>query len=359
MNLSQRTKAFVQLGLFLKQFNTPTSSPENTPINAKFYNSFLNLISTAKHSNGWFTPEYVNNAVQNLAILLQQESLEQWLAQYQLVLDNKQHSKRVGVIMAGNIPMVGFHDMLCVLLSGNIFVGKTSSEDKYLMPALAELLIFIEPEFQNYILFTDSLLKNIDAIIATGSNNSARYFEYYFAKYPHIIRSNRNSIALLDGSETKEDLQLLGKDIFQYFGLGCRNVSKIFVPIGYNFDAFFDAIFGFQDVINNNKYANNYDYNKTVYLMGNTKLLDNGFLLLKEDSGFSSPIATLFYEYYSTPEVLKKTIQAHSHHIQCLVSNIQEYEGALAFGKTQQPALADYADGINTMQFLLHSSSPY
>lgn len=354
MNLHKKKDAFVRLGKFLKQFDSiHGKSPEERVLNEQFYDRFQALITTAYQYNGWFTEENVMKSVAAIAQMLEKEKLEKWLNTYEAGLTNTTSAKRVGVIMAGNIPMVGFHDMLCVLMSGNVFVGKTSSDDPHLLPALAEVLNFIEPEFKDCMVFTNAQLKDIDAVIATGSNNSARYFEYYFGKYPHIIRRNRNSIALLDGTETEEDLKSLGNDIFQYFGLGCRNVSKILVPLAYNFDNFFKAIFDFQFVVNNNKYGNNYDYNKTVYLMSNVQLLENGFLLLKEDTGLSSPIATLFYEYYTNEQDLMARIQADSPRIQCIVSKRSTIKGCVGFGKSQHPELWDYADGVDTMRFLI------
>ena len=255
--------------------------------------------------------------------------------------------------MAGNIPLVGFHDFLCVLLSGNKVLAKLSSNDNLILPFLSKILLEQNPELKAYINFTEEKLENFDAVIATGSNNTSRYFEYYFGKYPNIIRKNRNSVAVLTGNETHEELALLGQDIFRYFGLGCRNVSKLFVPEGYNFDAFYTSIFEFQDIINQNKYANNYDYNKAVYLMSNMNILDNGFLILKEDESFASPIACLFFEHYKDQSSLKEKLQLQEENIQCIVSN-GWFEDEIPFGKTQIPALMDYADSVDTLQFLLN-----
>ena len=253
--------------------------------------------------------------------------------------------------MAGNIPLVGFHDFLSVLLIGDHFVGKLSSNDNILLPFLAEELINIQPEFSNRIEFTKDRLPQFDKVIATGSNNTARYFEYYFKDKPHIIRKNRNSVAVLQGNETNEQLKALGEDIFQYFGLGCRNVSKLFVPKGYNFDVFFEAMYAYRDVINHHKYANNYDYNKAVYLMSSVKLLDNAFLLLKEDLNFSSPIGTLFYEFYSDEVQLQNRVKQEEENIQCIVGTHKFSE--VDFGKAQHPELTEYADGVDTIKFLI------
>jgi hypothetical protein len=254
--------------------------------------------------------------------------------------------------LAGNIPLVGFHDFLSVLISGNSVLIKTSSKDQFLLPFVAKYIIAIEPKFEDKITFIEGKLENFDTVIATGSNNTARYFDYYFKDKPSIIRKNRNSVAVLNGEETKEQLAALGEDIFRYFGLGCRNVSKLFVPKEYSFVAFFEAIFEYQDVIHYEKYANNYDYNKAVFLMSNFKLLDNGFLTLKEDSSHASPISSVFYEFYENIDDLQIRLNSESEQIQCIVSNTS-IENSIDFGQTQKPNLWDYADNIDTISFLL------
>lgn len=354
MTLDNRIKAFISLGRFLKQFAAGGKKDESNSLNALFYEDMEELIKTVHVHNQWFTEENVRNAFGALADSLEETALLDWISIYIKDLKAEKEPKRVAVIMAGNIPMVGFHDMLCVLLSGNKFVGKLSSDDKLLLPFVAKILKKIEPEFSDLIEFTEDQLKNIEAVIATGSNNSARYFEYYFGKYPNIIRKNRNSVAVLTGAETKKELAALGSDVFQYFGLGCRNVSKLFVPKDYVFDTFYESIFDFQNVVNNNKYANNYDYNKTVYLMSsNPTLLDNNFLLLKEDATYSSPIGVLFYEFYDDIKALSKKLESEAEQLQCIVSNSLEIKNAIPFGKAQCPTLNDYADGVDTMKFLI------
>jgi len=354
MTTDKRIKALVTLGIFLNQFSEQGKKQEDNELNKVFYEPLKELVQSVHYNNGWFTENNVRNALSAIASSLDQEMLIEWLSLYIKKITDQKQAKNVAVIMAGNIPLVGFHDMLCVLLSGNKFTGKLSSEDKLLLPAIAKILIAIEPEFDVYIEFTEGQLKNIDAVIATGSNNSARYFEYYFGKYPHIIRKNRNSIAVLNGNESGGDLRLLGKDVFQYFGLGCRNVSKLFVPTGYKFDSLYESIFDFQYVINNNKYGNNYDYNRTVYLMSNQpSLLDNNFLLLKEDSGYSSPIGVLFYEFYEDIAILNEKLQHDKEQIQCIVSAIPGINKVIPFGEAQSPKLSDYADGVDTMEFLI------
>lgn len=354
MTLDNRIKAFIRLGGFLNQFAPNGKKDESNALNASFYNDMEELIQSVHIHNQWFTEANVRNAMGALADSLQENSFLDWIATYINDLQTVKPPKRVAVIMAGNVPMVGFHDMLCVLISGNTFVGKLSSDDKFLLPFIAKVLKAIEPGFNDLIEFTEDQLKNMDAVIATGSNNSARYFEYYFGKYPNIIRKNRNSVAVLTGAETPEELKQLGNDVFQYFGLGCRNVSKLFVPKGYVFDTFYESIFDFQNVVNNNKYANNYDYNKTVYLMSsNPSLLDNNFLLLKEDASHASPIGVLFYEFYEDINELNKRLEKEQEQLQCIVSSSIAIKNAVPFGVAQCPQLHDYADGVDTMKFLI------
>jgi hypothetical protein len=274
--------------------------------------------------------------------------LNKWLTPYDFSNTN---IKKVGLVLAGNIPLVGFHDFLSVLISGHDVLVKTSSNDQYLLKFLAKYLIAIEPKFNSKITFVEGKLEGFDAVIATGSNNTARYFEYYFKDKPSIIRKNRNSVAILNGEESFEDLVLLGEDIFRYFGLGCRNVSKLFVPKGYNFDNFFKAMYEYRDVIKYEKYANNYDYNKAVFLMSNFQLLDNEFLTIKEDSSYASPISSVFYEFYDNLEELNSRLLTEAEQIQCIVSNCYT-QNSVAFGQTQQPNLWDYADNVDTLAFL-------
>ena len=270
------------------------------------------------------------------------------------LLQEKRNAKRIGVITAGNIPLVGFHDFLSVLISGNIFVGKLSSKDDKLLPNVIDLLIEIEPKFKNYIFISENKLENFDAVIATGSNNSARYFEYYFGKYPHIIRKNRNSVAVITGNETTVDLQLLADDIFLYFGLGCRSVSKLFLPDGYNLDNIFRNSLKYKEVINHNKYANNYDYNRAIYLLNLTEFKDNGIMLMKEDINMASPISVVYFENYSKLETIKQRLDIEKDNIQCIVADKTVINEAIPFGESQKPQLWDYADNVDTINFLLN-----
>lgn len=349
MNLKQRINAFTQLGLFFSQFTTlGIRKIDKWKFNNLFFEAFKMQIERAQEYNGWFTKENILYAIENWSEALQEDNLLKWISEYSF---KNTSPKTVAVIMAGNIPLVGFHDFLSVLISGHSVLVKQSSNDKLLLPIIAKFLIQVNSEFKDKIDFSDGDITNFDAVIATGSNNTARYFEYYFSKYPNIIRKNRNSVAILTGNETDKELELLGNDIFRYFGLGCRNVSKLFVPKDYNFDSFFKAIFKYKSIINYKKYENNYDYNKAVYLMSLFKLTENGFLMLKEDTSYSSPIASLFYEYYNHSEELHKRLENDADKIQCIVSN-QNNSDFVKFGDTQKPKLWNYADNVDTIAFL-------
>ena len=349
MILEERIKAFATLGRFLGQFGEEQSESNIViPHNDTFHDRMLHQLQLAQNHNGWFTNNNLRFACESWSKVLTENNLRQWVNAYKLT---PKDSKTIAIIMAGNVPLVGFHDFLSVLITGNKVLVKLASGDKILLPLLSDYLTAVASDFENYISFTEKKLENFDAIIATGSNNTARYFDYYFGKYPNIIRKNRNSIAILSGNESPEQLDLLAKDIFRYFGLGCRNVSKLYVPEGYNFDSFFNGMYSWKEIIYNNKYMNNYDYNKAVYLMNSVKLLDNEFLLLKEDEGHSSPIAVIFYEYYKNRSSLEKRLSKEADQIQCIVS-----DGNVRFGETQCPQLWEYADGVDTLEFLLNLS---
>lgn len=340
---------FVELGKFLSQFSLENNQQnEQVKYNDLFFNSFVDLIALSQSHNNWFTPENVHFSISSWSDALTENNLNQWLSAYNFI---EKEPKNVGLILAGNIPLVGFHDFLSVLISGNNVLVKTSSKDDYLIKFLAKYLISLDNRFNEKITFVEGKLENYDAVIATGSNNTARYFEYYFKNKPSIIRKSRNSVAVLTGKETSEEMTLLSEDVFRYFGLGCRNVSKIFVPKNYNFDAFFNGMYAQKDVIYYEKYANNYDYNKAVFLMSNFQLLDNEFLTIKEDTSHASPISSVFYEYYEDVNEVKARIQQDAERIQCVVSN-GIIENSVYFGNTQKPNLWDYADNVDTLDFL-------
>ena len=350
MTLETKKSVFVELGKFLSQFSEDKSVKKQDVLNNElFFEDFIALIKLSQSHNGWYTPEQVYFSIQSWAKALTKENLNQWLSGYPIDITA---TKNIALILAGNIPLVGFHDFLSVLITGHNVLVKTSSNDQHLLPFLAKYIVAIEPKFADKISFVEGKLENFDAVIATGSNNTARYFEYYFKEKPSIIRKSRNSVAILTGKETKAQLSALGEDIFRYFGLGCRNVSKLFVPKDYSFVAFFEAIFEYQEVIHYEKYANNYDYNKAVFLMSNFKLLDNGFLTLKEDKSHASPISSVFYEYYDDISELQNRLEVESEQIQCIVSD-KLTKDSIDFGQTQHPELWNYADNVDTISFLL------
>ena len=355
MTIEQRMERLENLGRFLKQFKrSGIDKDESLEHNDPYFDLLKEKIEVSVHHNGWFTLENVLFSMEQWSEALTRENLQKWLSQYEFE-DVK--PKTVGIIMAGNIPLVGFHDFISVLVSGHKVLVKQSSNDKLLLPVIADYLKAIAPEWKEKIeILPDSAdgaskMTNYDAVIATGSNNTSRYFEYYFAGKPSIIRKNRNSVAVLTGDETPEELSSLAEDIFRYYGLGCRNVSKLYVPKDYDFNAFFEAVYGWNSIINQAKYANNYDYNKAVYLMSQFKLLENGFLILKEDNSLSSPIATLFYEQYDDLDAVKKELESRKEEIQCIVGK-GIFEEEIPFGETQQPKLWDYADNVDTLDFL-------
>lgn len=303
-------------------------------------------------SNGWFTPEFVKMQLRSLAQMLTEDSVKRFSEQYGLdALPLSNH--KVKIVAAGNIPLVCFHDMLCVLMAGFRLVLKPSSKDRLLTHAVLEIIKQITPELKDRVEEEDGERIPFDAIIATGSNNSARYFDYYFSKYPNIIRRNRSSVAVLSGNETSEDYRLLADDIFAYYGLGCRSVSKIYVPKGYNYDDFFKGIYHKSDVMVNAKFADNYTYNKAVYLMSGADILENGFLILKKDTGLSSPVGVIFSEEYQNVDTLAQSLVQNADNLQCVVSKVDlQGVATVSFGQSQHPAIDDFADGVDTIQFL-------
>lgn len=306
-----------------------------------------NAFYTAESTNAWFTAENIKKSILSFAEMLNEADLAIWFKSIKFSTT----PKKVGLILAGNIPLVGLHDVLSVLATGNIALIKLSSADDKLIKAVIAELVKIEPAFEDKIEYVERL-KDFDAVIATGSNNSSRYFDYYFSKVPNIIRKNRNSVAVLDGSESFEDIQKLGNDIFDYFGLGCRNVSKIYFPKGYDIANFYEGVESFQPIINHFKYNNNYDYNKSIYLVNAAKHFDNGFLLLKEDENLTSPLAVLFYEEYEQLQALEDKLKNQSENIQCVISKSPLSLNTFSFGQSQHPKLWDYADNVNTVEFL-------
>jgi hypothetical protein len=299
----------------------------------------------ASMQNGWFIPEFVELAIKNIAKnFLKKEKLDAWLTNYHLPLAIL-NPKSIGIVMAGNIPLVGFHDFLCVFVSGHKSVIKLSSKDDILIKHLVDILASWDSEINNFILFSE-MLKNCDAYIATGSNNTSRYFEYYFGKYPHIIRRNKTSVAVLTGHETNNELEKLADDVYQFFGLGCRNVTKMYVPAAYNFEPLLASFKKYNYLADHHKYKNNYDYNFAIHILNNKFYMTNGSVLLIQDTSIFSPISQLNYEYYKDIKSLLSSLHDNPE-IQCIIGHDQ-----IPFGQAQGPGLFDYADKTDTLFFL-------
>lgn len=344
MKTYQRIELMSNFGIVLNDIcQQKTYSSSNKVISEALFTKFTEAIKTVHIHNGWFTEENVIKALAGYGGWLTTTKLNDWLSDYS---EKEGETKVVGLIMAGNIPLVGFHDFLAVFLSGHSVQMKLSSDDSILWPIITEILSEINPEFEATTTILERL-KGFDAVIATGSNNSSMYFETYFGKYPHIFRKNRTSVAVISGNESTEDLQKLGVDIFSYFGLGCRNVTQLLVPKNYNLTPFFESIYSFNNIVNHNKYANNYDYNKAIYLLNREDLLDNNFLLVRRSKELNSPIGVLFRHEYENAVDLDNYLKKHKSDIQAIVG-----KGYIPFGESQSPELTDYADGVDTMAFL-------
>ena len=332
MNLQQRIDLLSRLGEYIQSDN----------------NEWQQAKEKASRENGWFIPEFIELSVRNIAMaFLQKEALIKWAAKYKLIHLQAQHEKPkiVGIVMAGNIPLVGFHDMLCAIMTGHTAHIKASSKDEVLIKHLVDVLATWNEEVKDLIMFSE-MLKGCDAYIATGSNNSAGYFEYYFAKYPHIIRRNRTSVAILTGDETNEDLDRLADDVYLYFGLGCRNVTKLYIPEGYDFIPLLTAFKKYNYLADHHKYKNNYDYNLAILLLNKKFYMSNESILLAEEASLFSPISQLNYEFYTDWDRLTISLKQNEN-LQCIAG-----KGFIPFGETQKPSLYDYADGVDTMQFL-------
>jgi len=349
-SIDVRKRAFSKLGKIIglaANYSETAQSDYNDDVI-----SLKNSIETAGFHNPWFTPYNISFALKTWSEALADDSIANWIAIYEHDII-KTEPKHIAVIMAGNIPLVGFHDFLCTLIAGHKFIGKLSSGDKILLPAIADVLCRIEPGFAAFIEFTENTIKDFDAIIATGSNNTARYFEYYFSKYPHIIRKNRNGVAVLSENENEEMMLKLGLDISMYFGLGCRNVSKVFIPHGYAPEILFKAIDPYIKVLSDHyKYMNNHSYYSSIYLLNKTTHLDNGVILLTESEQYSAPIPVIYYEYYKDEKTLKEKLNRDTELIQCIATELFTSEKTVHLGSTQTPELNDYADGIDTLKFL-------
>ncbi len=344
MKQEELIKGFTQLGVLMRALGENKEWTDfSVGVTEDEYNDLQTIINRQVSYNGWFVKENVRKSLLALGTQLKEEQLREWTSAYPY----QPSDKTVAVIMAGNIPLVGFHDFLCVLISGHRVAAKLSSDDATLLPKLGEALLQFLPGLKDRMTFSKGRIAQMDAVIATGSDNSLKYFEQYFGKYPHIFRKNRTSVAVLTGNETKEELEALGKDIFTYFGLGCRNVSHLMVPNHFDLNRFFEAILPYAEVVNNNKYGNNYDYNKAIFLMNQSELLDNHFVLLRASEDLFSPLAMLHYQRYSNRDQIVDFLAKEHDKIQVVVGH--EF---LPFGQAQTPTLTDYADGIDVMHWL-------
>ena len=343
--LQQRIEAFVRLGRYLAK-----AADDNTPGDVTDHPEHLqNLIESravASAHNPWFIAENINYALQTWTEALTEQHITEWLVPYSDELKPIKEPRKVAVVMAGNIPAVGFHDLLCVLAAGDTVKVKLSSSDQLLIPSITRCLTELEPAWNNRIEYVTETLSGFDAVIATGNDNTARYFEYYFGKYPHIIRKNRTSVAVLTGHETPEELELLAEDVFQYFGLGCRNVTKLYVPQGYDFVRLLDAFRKYNHLADHHKLKNNYDYNLALHILNKKFYMTNGSILLVEADAVFSPISQLNYEFYKNADELMANL-AKSEEIQCITG-----KGHIPFGSAQCPSITDYADGVDTLDFL-------
>ena len=341
MNIENQVLGLIKLSTYIKEFLAKNSADYND-----HDAEFELLLKRSEIENPWFTLENQKFALTEWTHLLTQENINNWLRNYSV----SKTSKRVGLILAGNIPLVGFHDVIAVVLSGHTPLIKLSSKDKRMLPFLLKKWNEMSDGAVQFE-FVERL-ENFDAVIATGSNNTARYLEYYFKNHLSIIRKNRTSVAVLNGKETPEELQLLAEDIFRYFGLGCRNVTRVFIPEDFIIDRLFESFVGFQDIINHHKYANNYDYNRAVYLLNQDKFWDNNFVMMKEDDKLFSPLSVINFSRYSSLEEVKSFIAENEQDIQCIVAKDELGLDSIPFGEAQHPALDTYADNVDTMKFL-------
>lgn len=309
------------------------------------------IVEKANNKNKWFTHDFCQLSLNEIGRWLNGDSLKKWVEGYPA--HHKSGEKIIGIVMAGNIPLVGFHDLLCVLVSGNVAKIKLSSQDEELLPFLTGLLFEIDRRWEKSVVFVDHL-NNIDAVIATGSDNSARYFESYFHSIPRIIRKNRTSVGVVMGEERADEFQLLSNDIFTYFGMGCRNVSKLLLPLGFDLNKLTGSFQTYQNLIQHSKYANNYHYQKTIRIISSQPFHDFGFVLLEETEELVSPIAVLHYQYYDSQSKLEQLLNRHKDKIQCTVSAKGWFKPSISFGSAQQPSLKDYADNVDTLEFLIN-----
>lgn len=350
--IQQNITAFSLLGEFILEHY----QLQNTSDSARKFHGMHQIldkgIEQSLNHNPWFIKKHIEHAIKAIGQMLTAKDLGSWINQYQIGEQSEKQPVTIGVIMAGNIPAVGFHDVLCILMAGANFAGKLSSDDPYLLSSLAKILCAIDNSFTDRIIFSSEPILKADAIIATGSNNTARYFEYHYSRLPHIFRNNRNGVAVLSGNETQAQLVALAEDVFLHFGLGCRNVSKLLVPAGYSFFQLLKAFETGKHVCDHEPYMNNYTHSKALLTLQQDDFLDNGFLILKNSIAIPSPVAMLCYEFYESRDVLVQNLRECQDQIQCIVSGMNLPFATINFGLAQQPGLADYADGVDTIKFI-------
>lgn len=309
------------------------------------------LMKRTEFNNAWLTFDNQQKALDAIVEqFLQKEILTKWANRYPI--QNEVKRKKVGIVMAGNIPLVGFHDLLSVFISGHTSMIKLSEKDKFVLPYLIQLLEKKDERASPYFEIVEKL-NGFDAVVATGSNNTARYFEDYFGKYPNIIRRNRNGVAVLNGNESHEEMVALGQDIFAYFGLGCRNVSKLYLPEGFKFNPLLEALHEYKDIVRHSKYKNNFDYNYAIFLLNKVKYQANGCIIMVENEALPSSIATLHYSFYKNEDELRVELLSKQDQIQCITTQMQLGDiPSFPLGMAQSPAIDDYADGVDTLAFL-------
>jgi hypothetical protein len=337
--------SLVQFGKFLRSFLDSDSWPGfQSGVDQREFDNFKSSTEKAESNNAWFSRKMIRLSMESWTKNLSEENIDKWMSKYDIP---STINKNVLIICAGNLPLVGFHDIVCCILLNINTQVKLSKNDNVLIPAILNVLYLFDSELQDRIKICNEKPDNYNYVIATGSNNSNRYFEYYFGKFPHIFRRNRTSIAVVHSEISDDQLKSLSHDMLQYYGLGCRSVTKLYLPEKFSLDRIYNSVFNYKDLINHNKYMNNYDYNRSIFLMGKKLFFDNGFLILKEDKSLFSPISVVNFEYYSSMETLEKELNVLSNEIQCRVG-----EGGIPFGTAQKPELWDYADGVDTIDFL-------
>ena len=337
--------SLIQFGKFLRSFLDSDSWPGfQSGVDQREFDNFKSSTEKAESNNAWFSRKMIRLSMESWAKNLSEDNIDKWMSKYDVP---SSINKNVLIICAGNLPLVGFHDIVCCILLNINTQVKLSKNDNVLIPAILNVLYLFDSELQDRIKICNEKPDNYNYVIATGSNNSNRYFEYYFGKFPHIFRRNRTSIAVVHSEISDDQLKSLSHDMLQYYGLGCRSVTKLYLPEKFSLDRIYNSVFNYKDLINHNKYMNNYDYNRSIFLLGKKLFFDNGFLILKEDKSLFSPISVVNFEYYSSMETLEKELNVLSNEIQCRVG-----EGGIPFGTAQKPELWDYADGVDTIDFL-------